>query len=255
MKWHGKKILITGAASGIGAMMAKKMGNLGAELILWDINKEALDNFTDALKRDNIRCSSYLCDLTNVAAIEATATTVIDTHGYIDILINNAGIVTGKSSIDSTTDDIQRTFAVNTLALFWTTKLFLPIMLERNTGHIVTIASAAGITSIPKLVDYSASKFAAFGFADALRLELKKCHANINTTLVCPYFINTGKTGLFAGVKTRFPFLLPILNPDYVTNKIIHAIEKRKARLILPRFVITVFLCRIFPVSLYDKVL
>src|SRR5690606_13138098 len=116
-------------------------------------------------------------------------------------------------------------------SLYWTTRAFLPGMVDRNEGHIVTIASAGGLIGVPRMTDYSASKFAAVGFDDSLRVELKRLgYHGIRTTVVCPFYINTG---MFKGVKTRFPWLLPILEPDEAANKIVSAIEKNKQRLIM----------------------
>jgi len=89
-------------------------------------------------------------------------------------------------------------------------------MMERKKGHIVTIASAAATVGTPKLADYSASKSAVFGFAEALRTELSlNNYSGIKTTIVCPYYINTG---MFDGVNSPNP-LLPILSPDWVVEK------------------------------------
>ena len=86
---------------------------------------------------------------------------------------------------------------------FKTTKAFLPAMLSKKRGHIVSIASSAGLVGVNTLADYCASKFAAVGFMESLSLEFDTLEAGINTTVVCPYFINTG---MFDGVKTRLVF-------------------------------------------------
>ena len=145
--------------------------------------------------------------------------------------------------------------AVNTESHFWSVKAFLPSMMERDHGHIVTIASAAGLVGMPGLCDYCASKFGARGFNEALRLELRKSKkSNVDTLVVCPYFINTG---MFDGVtSSRFPFdlLLPILCPVYVTDKIVQAIVRRQPELRIPRLIYFVELLHfILPVWLKDS--
>src|SRR5690606_383875 len=194
----------------------------------------------------------HQCDLSDRSEIEFTAQRVLAEHGSIDILINNAGIVSGKPLLELSPEAIERTFSINTLSLFWTTQAFLPGMVATNSGHIVTIASAGGLIGVPKMTDYSASKFAAIGFDDALRVELKRMgHNGIRTTVVCPYYINTG---MFTGVKTRFPWLLPIMEPDDAVNKIINAIEKNKQRLIMPPFALVTYPGRLLPLSLFDRI-
>jgi all-trans-retinol dehydrogenase (NAD+) len=250
--FNAKNVLITGAASGIGRLMAAKIAAQGGRLILWDVNKGGLEAFGEELKKQNYPVSTYVCDLSDRAAIYATAAAVRQAQGAVDVLLNNAGIVSGKALLDAGDEDIIRTFAVNTLALFWTTRAFLPDMLKRNSGHIVTVASAAGLVGTPRLIDYCSSKFAAVGYDDALRVELKRQGSNIKTTVVCPYFINTG---MFEGAKTRFPLLLPILEPEYVADKIIKAIRNNQQRLIMPRFVLATYLVRLLPPVVFDIIM
>jgi len=246
--YQGKHILITGAASGMGRLMAIQMGNLGGKMILLDIDDVGLESVKSELVEKHISVTTFLCDLSNRLQIYDIATQI----GSVDILINNAGIVTGKNLLDAPDVMIEKTFQVNILAHFWLVKSFLPGMLERNSGHIVTIASSGGLAATSKLTDYCSSKFAAIGFDESLRLELRKKGSQVRTTVVCPFFVDTG---MFAGVKTRFSFLLPILKEKTVVNKIVKAISKGKRRLIMPRFVYTIFPLRMFPVGMQDTIL
>ncbi len=247
-----QRVLITGAASGLDKLLAHRLGLLGAELVLWDINAQGLTAIKEELEGHGIPASTYVCDLNAREAIAAVAAEVLSDHGGIDVLINNAGVVTGKSLTEASDEDILLTFNVNSLALFWTSRAFLPGMLERNHGHIVTIASAAGLVGTARLVDYCASKFAAVGFNEALRLELKRQEQDIKTTVVCPYYIDTG---MFSGVKTRFASILPILAPGYVVELIVSAIQHDKPRVVTPRFVMINFLGRLLPVRLFDALM
>lgn len=137
------------------------------------------------------------------------------------LLINNAGIVSGKTTLELSDSMIQRTMDVNTISHLYTIKEFLPEMIAKKKGHIVSIASMAGHVSLPGLSDYCASKFGAVAIDEALRLELKKNghYSYIKTTCICPYFIDTG---MFNGAKTAFPMY--ILSPDEVVTRIIYAI-------------------------------
>ena len=94
---------------------------------------------------------------------------------------------------------IERTIAVNTTSHLYTIREFMPDMIKNKRGHIVTIASMAGLAGIPGLSDYCASKFGAFAIDESIRLELKKSgdYKNVKTTCICPYYINTG---MFDGV-------------------------------------------------------
>ena len=248
-EFTGKNVLITGAASGIGRGLAEALAERGANLILWDINAAGLEAVKTGMERHPGFVATYLCDLTDRDAIYAVADEVLAEHGHVDLLVNNAGIVSGKPLLEISDEAIERTFAINTLALFWTTRAFLPTMIERQEGHIVTVASSGGIVGTAKLTDYASSKFAAIGFDESLRMEMKRLGHPIHTTVVCPFYIDTG---MFEGVKTRFPALLPILKPEYVVQRMVKAIEKKKPRLIMPRFVYTSYPLRVLPVKLFD---
>ena len=246
-----KNVLITGGAGGIGRLVAEEMAASGATVILWDLNEKSLKEAAKLIEDQGGRVFTHVCDVTDRKAVYATMDQVKRDCGNIDILINNAGVVTGKAFWDLTDEDIQTTMDVNVMAMFWTVKAVLPDMIEANTGHIVTISSAAGIVGATKLTDYNASKFAAFGFDESLRMEFKKNKMNIRTTVVCPYFINTG---MFKGVKTRFSWLLPILEEKEVANRIVKAIKSNRTRLIMPGLVYTSWMMRYLPVSVFDWV-
>lgn len=245
----GSTVLITGGGMGIGRLMALKMAALGARIVIWDINPEHLAKVSEELTRAGREVFGYQVDVSDREKVYDAARRTLDEAGPVHILINNAGIVSGKPFIECSDEQIERTIRVNTMALFWVTKAFLPQMMENGWGHLVTISSAGGILGTPGLADYSASKFAAFGFDEALRGEFKKRGLAIKTTVVCPFFIDTG---MFAGVKTKYAFLLPILREGYVADRIIGAIQRNRARIWMPPIVYTVPLLRALPVPLMD---
>src|SRR3954447_6400851 len=179
---RGSTVLITGAASGMGRLVAHRIAAEGGRLVLWDVNREGLEAVREEIGRPSAATVDAV-DLTDRHAIAAAAERVLREVGPVDVLLNNAGIVTGKLLLDATAEAIERTFAVNTLALFWTTRAFLPGMLQRNRGHIVTIASAGGLVGTSRMTDYCASKHAAVGFDESLRLELKRMGSRVVTTV------------------------------------------------------------------------
>ena len=245
----GSTVLITGGGMGIGRLMALKMAALGARIVIWDINPDNLANVSEELTRAGREVFGCQVDVSDREKVYDAARRTLDEAGPVHILINNAGIVSGKPFIECSDEQIERTIRVNTMALFWVTKVFLPQMMENGWGHLVTISSAGGILGTPGLADYSASKFAAFGFDEALRGEFKKRGLAIKTTVVCPFFIDTG---MFEGVKTKYPLLLPILQEGYVADRIIGAIQRNRARIWMPPIVYTVPLLRALPVPLMD---
>ncbi len=250
--FRGAHVLITGAASGLGRLMALDAVRKRARVSLLDRDAKGLGLVCEEIHTLGGDAEGFVVDLSDRTVLQATCAEVSASRGEVDILINNAGIVSGRPLMECSDEAIERTFQVNALALFWTVRAFLPGMMAAGKGHIVTVASAAGLAGTSRLVDYSSSKFAAVGFDESLRMELKRLGSPIRTTVVCPFFIDTG---MFEGVKTRFAWLLPILKPDYVVRRIMRAIEGNRSRLIMPRFVMTVPVVRVLPPFLFDAVL
>eukprot|EP00906_Rhabdomonas_costata_P006820 RCo009883 len=246
----GKVVVITGGGMGIGRLMCLKLAKEGCKIAVWDFNQKMAEETARMIKEQGGEAKVYICDVSNADAVYAAAKLVISDFGHVDVLVNNAGIVSGKKLLDVPDALARKTMDVNTTAHFWTVKAFLPDMLHRNSGHIVTIASAAGLVGVCGLADYCASKFGAFGFNESLRFELRKLgKKGVATTCVCPYYINTG---MFDGVKTRFSFLLPILEPEYVAFKVIQAIKRRREVLYMPRLVRFTCLGRCVPTPIND---
>ncbi|XP_026146018.1 epidermal retinol dehydrogenase 2 [Carassius auratus] len=231
---EGEIVLVTGAANGIGKLIAKELGHHGATLVLWDINSDALDRTAKELKQIlDVRVYAYTCDCSRRSDVYRVAELVKREVGDVSILVNNAGMVTGKYSFVEAPDNlVDRTLRVNVAAHFWTYKAFLPAMLQRNHGHLVCVACHGGLFAMNGLADYCASKSAAVSFAESVTLELlvlKK--EGIKTTIVCPYLINTK---MFRGCQTKRPSFLPILDQRYVAKQIVDAILQEKMYLLLP---------------------
>lgn len=245
---QGARVLITGGASGIGRLLALRLSELNAHVIVWDLNARGAEAVRDEIQATGGSAAAAGVDVTDLDAVNEAAAAA----GEVDIVINNAGVVTGKHLVDATPEQIRRTYEVNALAPYWVTKAFLPGMLARNRGLVVTVSSAAGLVGVAKQTDYSASKFAAFGFTESLRAELRTMKSKVRTLTVCPYYIDTG---MFDGVQTKFPLLLPILSEQKVADKIVAAIQSGRRQLIMPPFVRVVPLVRILPPRLFDWVL
>jgi all-trans-retinol dehydrogenase (NAD+) len=156
-------ILITGAGSGVGKALALGFAKRGAVVVIWDINKSGLEDTVQLVKAINGTIFSYLVDITDKNLVYETASKVREEVGIVNILINNAGIVSGKDFLQIPDKNIIQTFNVNVISHFWLIKAFLPDMIERNSGHLVSIASIAGVVGVSGLTDYCASKFATMG--------------------------------------------------------------------------------------------
>lgn len=247
--FSGKSILITGGASGIGFIMGRIALEKGAKhLVMWDINSESLSASADELASKGYSVSTNLVDVRNKEQVSKVSEVVIKEQGTIDILFNNAGIIVGKSFEDHSYEDIENTLAVNSLGLMYVARAFLPAMIEKGFGRIINIASAAGLTPNPGMTVYAASKWAAVGWSDSLRIELEQNHENIKVLTVMPSYINTG---MFDGVKA--PLLIPLLDPEKISAKILNSVEKEKFILREPFMIkLSPFVRGILPARIYD---
>jgi all-trans-retinol dehydrogenase (NAD+) len=241
MRIDGSRFVITGGGSGLGRQLALQAAARGADVEVWD-----LDGSAAARTADLTGGTHQQVDVTDTAAVDAAA----GVAGAVDVLVNCAGIVTGKPLLESSEAEIRRTFEVNTLAGYWTTRALLPGMLARDRGTVVTVASAAGLVGVARQTDYSASKWASIGFTESLRAELRGARSSVRTLVVAPYYIDTG---MFEGVRTRVPLLLPILKEADVARRVLDAVESGREQLVLPPLAGIVPLLRALPVPLFDR--
>ena len=221
-----KNVLITGGASGIGKLMGEIVLKKGANLIIWDINQKNIEETLTLLSPFG-KVSAYLVDVSNTQNVNETAEKVKKEHDFVDVIINNAGIIVEGYFHQQSEEAIRRTMAINATAPMFVTAAFLPEMIQENKGAICNIASSAGLISNPRMAVYAASKWALVGWSDSLRLEMKQLNKQIGVTTVTPYYIDTG---MFDGVKS----VIPLLNPEKAARQIISGIEKQKIYVSMP---------------------
>jgi len=218
-------VLVTGGASGIGRIMGRMALERGARaLLIWDINPVNIESTVGEYSHMAPgRVFGEAVDVADNDAVAAAYARAKERFGSIDILINNAGIVTGNRTFDrQTVDEIERTMNINAKAPMIVALQALPDMLARNEGHICNIGSEAGMISNPKMSVYVASKWAVLGWSDSVRIELRQARSRVRITTVAPYYIDTG---MFAGVSSP---IFPILDPERTARKIIRAIERNR---------------------------
>ena len=233
-KFKDKTVLITGGASGIGFLMAKQSIQKGAsDLIILDIDEKALQEAEEKLRSSSCNILSVKTDITNENDLKNAFSAIGSAQLQVDILINNAGVVTGKNFVEHSFQDIDKNMTVNAVAPMKLTSIILPGMIQRKSGHIINISSAASMLSNPKMSVYCASKWAMTGWSDSLRIEMEQGNTKIKVLTVTPYYIDTG---MFKGVKSP---VVPILKPKDVAARIIKAIEKDKIILRTPWIIYT----------------
>lgn len=178
----------------------------------------------------------YQCDLTAATNVKEVARRIRADVGDPTILVNNAGIARGKTVLETTERDLKFTFDVNVFAHFYTVHEFLPAMVARNHGMVVTVASFAAWMTVPNMVDYGASKAAAASFHEGLTAELA---TRYNAPRVRTIVVNQGytRTALFTGYRNDAPFLVPALEPASVADAVARQIfTGRSGQVITPLF-------------------
>ncbi|EMD93218.1 hypothetical protein COCC4DRAFT_192271 [Bipolaris maydis ATCC 48331] len=212
-------IVVTGGVEGLGALLAETYGMRNANIAVLDTKK------VDDEVSENTGVLYYECDVSDAQQVEAAAAQIVEDLGAPTILINNAGVMQAKSVLDSTAEEVERTFRVNTLAHFNTLRTFVPHMLKEGRGTIVTVASVLGHLGAANLSAYTASKAALLALHQSLRAELAQNPdaKHIKTILVTPGQMGTR---MFAGLKTPSNFLAPIVTPAEIGKDIIRMIEK-----------------------------
>ncbi len=249
---RGKKTLITGAARGMGRRMAEEFARRGAQLLLVDIDEEPLEQVAEDLARFEKPVHTFVRDLSHRKQIKKLREEVADEVGRIDILVNNAGVVTGGNYEDIDDGADQLMLDVNINAVHWMTKYFLPDLKKGTDTHLVQLASVAGLVGVPRQVIYCASKWFVTGFSEALRLELKQDgFDHVSVSIIAPGFVDTG---MFDGAKA--PLLMPMLQPHFVVDRIMEAIEDDVLHVQEPLIVkITPALRALLPTPVVDTIM
>lgn len=205
-EFHGQVAVVTGAASGLGLAIARRLHDQGAQVALLDLNEPAV---LAAAKEIGERSFPFALDLTNEANVANVIDQIGERFGRVDILVNSAGI-TGQTNIKShevTTGDLRLVFEVNFMASFFTSRAVLPWMLKRNYGRILHIASVAGKEGNAGMLAYSASKAAVIGMTKVQGKEYAETGITVNA--LAP-----------AVIKTPMVEAMPEVQVKYMTDKI-----------------------------------
>lgn len=244
-----QRVLITGAAQGVGRAMAKRFLDAGAEVILTDMYADKLEATRRQLSDLGGRCRAYVLDVTKDDDILEVRRRLHDEAGTVDVLVNNAGVVFGGPFEEVSMARHRLTYRVNVEGVVAMTHAFLPDILASPRGHLVYIASASGFVGLPNGSTYASSKWGVIGFAESIRTELKHRRAkSVGVTTVCPTYINTG---MFEGVAP--PKTTHMLDPQEIAEKVIEAVEKRRVWVLEPWIVkLTPILKNVLPTSVAD---
>ncbi|MFH5824441.1 SDR family NAD(P)-dependent oxidoreductase [Georgenia sp. AZ-5] len=231
---RGARVLVTGATRGMGRLFAERAAAEGAAvLVLWGRDTAALDEVAGAVARPGLTVRTDAVDLDDLDALDAAARALLAELGTIDVLVNNAGVITSNAYFwELRPAETTHTLRVNTVAPMRLVGHFLPGMIEDapRAKRILNVASAAGIVPNPRMSVYAASKAAMLTWSDTLRLEVEQAgHRHVAVTTFSPAYVGTG---MFAG--TRRILLTPELTPERAVDQAWRALLAGRANVITP---------------------
>jgi NAD(P)-dependent dehydrogenase (short-subunit alcohol dehydrogenase family) len=231
-----KIVLVTGAATGVGEAAALAFAREGCDLVLATRkNADGLKATADKIKAMGRKVITVMADVSRREDVERLCQTALKEMGRVDILMNNAGVALIAEFTDTTLEDWEKIMGVNFWGPVYTIHYLLPHMIERKSGHIVNVSSAAGLNAPPAASAYSASKFGLVGLTEVLRTEVERF--GIGVTAVCPSVI---RTNIFDATQVK-GFKKEVAQPPAIFRKtpakaaseIIGAVKRNQALLVI----------------------
>lgn len=244
--------VITGSASGIGRATAVALAREGCNLALADVDEVGMAETATQVRELGRKVSCHRVDVADKARMQAFAVEVIEQHGAVHILINNAGVSVTASLADQSLDDFEWIVGINFWGVVYGCKFFLPHLQKAGGATIVNLSSMFGLIGLPTQSSYCATKFAVRGFSESLAAEL--CAHDVDVISVHPggiatnivrsgRFLDTGKQAKTVAWFERFA-----MPPEQAARQIVNGIKQRRSRVIITReAVLTDVLKRLYP--------
>jgi butyryl-CoA dehydrogenase len=243
--FDGRVAAITGAGSGIGRALAKDLASRGAHLALSDIDEIGLAETVALCEGRSVKVTSQRVDVAERDAVFAWADKVVEDHGRVNLIFNNAGVALGATIEAMSYEDFEWLMNINFWGVVHGTKAFLPHLKAAGEGHVVNISSVFGLISVPSQSAYNAAKFGVRGFTDALRMELEVAGDGVSCTTVHPGGIKTNiaknarmdeSVEVLAGApdKARLEFdKVAMTSPEKAARQILAAVAADKRRALI----------------------
>jgi len=244
--FEDKVAAITGAASGIGRALALELARRGAELALSDIDDAGLAQTVERCRElTTKRVTGDRVDVADRDAVYRWAEAVVDQHGRVNLVVNNAGVAVAASIEAVSYEDFEWLMGINFWGVVYGTKAFLPYLKASGEGHIVNMSSVFGLLAVPSQSVYNSAKYAVRGFTDALRIELEVERCGVSCTTVHPGGVKTNiarnaridsSVAAVGGdpLRARSEFdRIALTTADRAAKQILRAVERDAPRLLV----------------------
>lgn len=257
----GKSAVITGAGSGIGRALAIELNRQGCALFLGDIDEAGLAATVSSLPRRDVASEQRRVDVADRAAVDRWAADIAEARAAVDIVINNAGVAYSARVDACDHAEVQWLMGINFWGVVHGTTAFLPLLRAAPRGHLINMSSIFGIIGVPTQSAYNAAKFAVRGYTESLRQEL--ADSSVHVCCVHPGGVRTniarnsrgGPPEVSPDERAAHFEQLARTSPEVAAARIIRAIERRQARLLIGRDAWLIdLLARLFPTG-YPRLL
>jgi butyryl-CoA dehydrogenase len=264
--FEGRVAAITGAGSGIGRALAEELARRGTHLALSDVDETGLAETVTRCEGTGVKVTSQRVDVADRDAVFGWADRVVDDHGQVHLVFNNAGVALGATIEAMSYEDFEWLMNINFWGVVHGTKAFLPHLKAAGEGHVVNLSSVFGLISIPSQSAYNASKFGVRGFTDALRMELELEGCDVSSTTVHPGGVRTNiarnarvdeQTAVMAGGADRVGAEFEKLartSPERAARQILRAVERNRRRALIGPDAKAIDLVSRLPARLYQRI-
>lgn len=230
---HAGAIVVIGAANGIGAATARRLGSAGAGLVLADIEADPLHRLASAIRLAGGRAIPCPTDVRDTAALTTLLATATGSYGAVAAVINCAAVICPATITESGADDIRRQVDTNLTGTMLVARTFVSYFRDRRAGHLITVASLGGLAPMPGESVYCATKFGVRGFSQALALELRG--TGVSVSCVCPDSADTDQLRIEARHATStMAFTSAPMDADDVAHAIIRTLVRPRREVLVP---------------------
>lgn len=245
--FKNKVAAITGAASGMGRTLALDLAGRGCHLALSDVNAKGLAETAQMASKLGVKVTTAQVNVADRDQMYAWAAQVVQDHGKVNLIFNNAGVALGATVESVKPEDFEWIMGINFWGVVWGTQAFLPHLKASGEGHVINTSSLFGLLAVPTQGTYNASKFAVRGLTEALRQELDMEQCGVSATCVHPGGIRTNIAmaaridpamaalggGDVEAARKRFDKLLNTTTAESAARQIIRAVERNQRRVLV----------------------